>query len=70
MLGDEGISRYVGADHWTGVDDAILKGIRDGSLRAGLIAGIHAAGKELRRLFPAVKENTNELADRLIVRRE
>jgi putative membrane protein len=70
VLGDEGISRYVHADHWSSVDNAILAGIRDGSLRAGLIAGIHAAGKELQRLFPSIKDNQNELSDRLIVRRE
>ena len=70
ILADEGIDAKVDADFWAGTDDAILDGIRRGSLRDGLIAGIHRAGERLSELFPYQEGDRNEIPDRVIVRRE
>ena len=70
VLGDEGIDAKVGAEHWKDVDQAILDGIRRGSLRDGLIEGIRRSGAVLAEHFPWRAGDRNELPDRLIVRKE
>ena len=70
ILADKGIDAKVDADFWAGTDDAILDGIRRGSLRDGLVAGIHCAGERLSELFPWQEGDRNEIPDRVIVRRE
>jgi len=70
VLADEGIDALVDADFWAGTDDAILDGIRKGSLREGLVAGIHRVGERLSESFPWQEGDRNEIPDRVIVRRE
>ena len=70
ILADEGIDSKVDAEFWAGTDDAILDGIRAGSLRDGLVAGIHRAGELLAERFPWREGDRNEIPDRLIVRRQ
>ncbi len=70
LLADEGIDAKVDAAFWAETDDAILDGIRRGSLRDGLVAGIHRAGERLSELFPWKEGDRNEIPDRVIVRRE
>jgi putative membrane protein len=70
VLGDEGIHARVGADHWTATTQAVLKSIAAGSLKDGLLAGITLCGAVLAEHFPARRDDVNELADRLVVRRE
>src|SRR5262249_17843272 len=53
VLGDEGIHARVGEQHWTATTQAVLDGIRAGSLRVGLIAGIARCGAVLAEHFPA-----------------
>ena len=70
ILADEGIDAQVDADFWAGTDDVILEHIRRGSLRDGLVAGIHRTGERLAKLFPWEQGDRNEIPDRVIVRRE
>jgi putative membrane protein len=70
ILADEGIDAKVDAEFWADTDDAILKGIRRGSLRDGLIAGIRRAGELLAEQFPWQQGDRNEIPDRVIVREE
>ena len=70
ILADEGIDAKVEAEFWADTDDAILDGIRAGSLRNGLVAGIHRAGNLLSEQFPWREGDRNEIPDRLIVRRQ
>ncbi len=70
VLADEGIHAKVEEDRWTRTNDAILAGIRNGSLRDGLMAGIRSAGEVLARHFPVQEGDRNEVPDRVIVRRE
>ena len=68
VLGDRGIDAKVGAEHWKKVDEAVLAGIRAGSLRAGLVDGITLAGGVLAGHFPSHDGGRNELPDRVVVR--
>jgi len=70
ILADEGIDGKVDAEFWADTDDAILAGIRAGSLRDGLVAGVHRAGELLSEQFPWREGDRNEIPDRLIVRRQ
>ena len=70
ILADEGIDAKVGTDFWAGTDDVILDGIRGGSLRDGLVAGIQRTGERLSEFFPWQEGDRNEIPDRVIVRRE
>jgi putative membrane protein len=68
ILADEGIDAKVDDGFWADTDDAILDGIRRGSLRDGLVAGIRRAGELLSGEFPWREGDRNEIPDRLIVR--
>jgi putative membrane protein len=70
VLADEGINSKVEDGFWQETNTAILQGIRRGSLRDGLIAGIDRAGDKLAELFPWTEGDRNEIPDRLIIRRE
>jgi putative membrane protein len=70
ILADDGIDSKVDAEFWADTDDAILDGIRRGSLRDGLIAGIRRAGELLAGQFPWQQGDRNEIPDRVIVREE
>ena len=68
VLGDEGIHAKVGDEHWNRTKDALLAGIARGSLAEGLGAGVRACGEVLAEHFPRAPGDTNEIADRLVVR--
>jgi len=70
VLADEGIDAKADAGFWADTDQRILEGIRRGSLRDGLIAGIERAGERLAEQFPWNEADRNEIPDRLILRRE
>jgi len=70
VLADEGIDGTVDAEFWADTDQRILDGIRGGSLRDGLIAGIERAGERLASQFPWKEGDRNEIPDRMVLRRE
>lgn len=70
VVADEGIDAKVDAATWEAVDRLVLDGIRSGSLRDGLVAGIGRAGNLLSEHFPWVEGDRNEIPDRVIVRAE
>jgi putative membrane protein len=70
LFSDEGIDAKVDAKFWSDTDDAVLQGIRKGSLRDGLIAGIGKAGDCLATHFPWKEGDRNEIPDRIIIRKE
>lgn len=70
VVGDEGINAKVDAEWWSSVNEAVLAGVRRGSLRDGLIAGVHRAGEVLAEHFPWREGDRDEIPNRVIVRRE
>jgi len=70
LMADDGINSRVDGTFWAETDKLVLQGIRNGSLRDGLVAGIDSTGNCLAEFFPWVEGDRNEIPDRLIVRRE
>ena len=70
VLGDRGIAEHLPEGFWADVREAILSGIRRGSLRDGLVEGVRLAGEALAEHAPWREGDRNEVPDRLIVRRE
>lgn len=70
VFADEGIDAKVDARFWEGVDDAVLDGIRRGSMRDGLVEGVRRVGELLAARFPRLEGDRNEIPDRIVVRRE
>jgi len=70
VLGDTGIDAKVGAEHWKHTTEAVLKGLRAGSLRQGLEDGLRSCADVLAEHFPWVEGDRNELPDHVEVRPE
>lgn len=70
VLGDHAIASCVAPDTWAGARDAVLQGIRAGSLRDGLVTGLRLVGDVLAEHCPWQEGDRNELPDILVVRRE
>lgn len=70
VMSDEGIDSKVSPDFWAGTSDLILQGIRQGSLREGLIAGVRQIGGCLSEHYPWREGDRNEIPDRVVVRKE
>lgn len=70
VLGDAGIHAKVGEAQWQCVRDAVLAGVKRGSLAEGLVEGVRACGAVLAEHFPATDGGRNEVPDRLVVRRQ
>ncbi len=70
VLADEGIHARVAPETWARTNELVLEGLRRGSLRDGLLAGIASAGAVLAEHFPFTDGDRNEIPDRVVVRRE
>jgi putative membrane protein len=70
ILADEGIDRTVEPGFWADTDEAVLDGIRRGSLGDGLVEGIRRMGDRLAQHFPPREGDRNEIPDRVIIRSE
>lgn len=70
VLADRGIAAKVEPELWGKTDGAVLEGIRGGSLREGLVAGIRQCADVLAEHFPWEDGDRNEIPDRVIVRKE
>jgi putative membrane protein len=70
VMGDEGIDTKVNTEWWNAVNEAVLAGVRRGSLRDGLIEGVRRASDVLAEHFPWREDDRDEIPNRVIVRRE
>ena len=70
VLGDEGIDRAMGPEHWAEVAGKALEGVVRGDLAGGLVAAVEEVGQVLEQEFPWTEGDRNELPDRLVIRRE
>lgn len=66
ILGDSGINAKVGTDFWEETKQLMLDYFRKDDLVNGLVAGITHAGDQLRRYFPRLEGDVNELPDDII----
>jgi len=63
IIGDEGINNRVPADFWDSTKETMLEHFKSDNLASGVIAGINAAGEQLKKLFPSRDGDKNELSD-------
>jgi len=69
VLADEAAHRAAGEGAWVRVDEAVLSGLREASLRLGLERGIDAAGAVLVAHLPSTGDGPNRHRDDIDVRR-
>jgi len=67
VLADTGIDAVVGKQVWQEVVDTITKGIRDGRQGEAIREAVGICGKLLSQHFPRKADDTNELADSVII---
>lgn len=63
ICGDKGIDNVVPPNFWNTTKDSITSHFKKGDFKAGIIAGILQAGKELESHFPWQKGDKNELSN-------
>jgi uncharacterized membrane protein len=68
VLGDEGIHREFGDATWGRIVDLILAEFREGRYFAGLANAIREVGNLLVQYFPHASDDTNEVADDIVVK--
>ncbi|MES2410304.1 MAG: TPM domain-containing protein [Bacteroidota bacterium] len=65
IYGDEGIDKKVGADFWNCTKDAMENHFKHGNFKQGLIDGILNAGEQLKKHFPYLDSDTDELSNEI-----
>ena len=63
VLGDKGINAVVGDDFWDDIKNMLLNNFREEKFTEGLIEGITLIGTNLKKHFPYLTGDVNELPD-------
>ncbi|PJB11913.1 MAG: hypothetical protein CO119_09395 [Flavobacteriales bacterium CG_4_9_14_3_um_filter_40_17] len=63
ICGDEGIDKVVPKNFWESTKDVVTGFFKEGQYQAGLVAGIHEAGVQLKTHFHYLEDDKNELSD-------
>ncbi|MBD1385151.1 TPM domain-containing protein [Mucilaginibacter rigui] len=63
IIGDAGINSVVPADFWDSTKEAMLSHFKYGNLVEGIVTGITQAGEQLKKYFPHLLNDKNELPD-------
>lgn len=63
VLGDKGIHEKVGDDFWNMIKMEMIQHFRNDEFTEGLSHGIRLAGLQLKKYFPYMKNDRNELPD-------
>lgn len=63
VIGDVGINTVVPADFWDSTKEAMLSHFKYGNLVEGIVTGITQAGEQLKKYFPHLLNDKNELPD-------
>ncbi|MEI7490028.1 MAG: TPM domain-containing protein [Bacteroidota bacterium] len=61
ILGDNGIHKVVPENFWDNIKHRMLLDFRENKFTEGLIAAISAAGEQLKKHFPHLDNDKNEL---------
>ncbi len=65
IIGDKGINTNVPEDFWDVVKMKMLNHFREGRFSTGLEEGIEMVGIELKKYFPYMSDDVNELPDEI-----
>lgn len=63
IYGDEGIHKNVPEGFWDSVRDKMLERFKEEKFTDGLCCGIEMAGNELKKYFPLLSSDKNELSN-------
>ncbi|RYU89504.1 TPM domain-containing protein [Mucilaginibacter terrigena] len=63
IIGDAGINAVVPADFWDGTKEEMLNHFKYGNLVEGITTGVKKAGEQLKKYFPYMLNDKNELPD-------
>lgn len=63
IIGDAGINSVVPENFWDSTKEEMLSHFKYGNLLEGIIAGITQAGQQLKKHFPYLVDDQNELPD-------
>jgi len=65
ICGDKGINDLVANDFWDCTKDIMTNHFKSGNFKQGIVDGILNAGEQLKKYFPSLKEDTNELSNEI-----
>jgi uncharacterized membrane protein len=63
IIGDSGINKVVPADFWDSTKEDMLNQFKYGNLIEGIELGVAKAGEQLKKYFPYLLDDKNELPD-------
>lgn len=65
IIGDQGINSVVPADFWMSTKDKMIHHFKENRFADGIIAAITEAGEQLKRFFPYMENDENELSNEI-----
>ncbi len=65
IFGDDGINAKVPTDFWDCTKDIILEHLKAGNHKLALVKCIENAGNQLKKHFPFLSSDTNELSNEI-----
>ena len=65
IIGDQGIDSVVPADFWMSTKDKMIHHFKENRFADGIIAAITEAGEQLKRFFPYMENDENELSNEI-----
>jgi uncharacterized membrane protein len=65
IIGDSGIHKVVPENYWDNIKAKMLNHFREGRFTDGLIEAITSTGDHLKKHFPRLKNDMNELPDEI-----
>ncbi|MDP4638112.1 MAG: TPM domain-containing protein [Crocinitomicaceae bacterium] len=65
IIGDQGIDSVVPADFWLSTKDKMIHHFKENRFADGIIAAITEAGEQLKRFFPYMENDENELSNEI-----
>ena len=65
ICGDKVINDLVTYEFWNSTRDVIVSHFKNGNFKQGLIDGITKAGEQLKKYFPYLEGDTNELSNEI-----
>lgn len=63
IIGDAGINQVVPETFWDDTKNAMLEQFKYGKLVEGICTGLEMAGEQLKKYFPHLDDDSNELPD-------
>ncbi|KLT68935.1 TPM domain-containing protein [Flavobacterium sp. ABG] len=65
ICGDKGINDLVSSDFWDSTRNIMVTQFKSGNFKQGIVDGILSAGEQLKKYFPRLADDTNELSNEI-----